>query len=338
MSNRRNRNLSTNNNSSYMDKNKGNISHIFNSPSSHSNSPIIKQHLPPKFQRRLILRHEAKKSEAPGCSEFGVLSEMIKKELVKPFDRSKELSEFYMKKNYSVNLDEVKDKWAFNYVKQSASPDKIPKMQQYKSYNFPLINKEGKEYYKNCFVENDNINIKPPKIKDGNKNKFLKMKQKFNSSVEMKEHCWQVKVAENSINNRSSVSYNIISQDENKVSGWRMPKALDVKVNNMKKGVSEYYDLSRLQAPNYSPKFAESLEKNKEQFRGFNGIFSNVYVSSHRNGNLIQPFKGGFFGKAHNLEKHKQFLKELRHKRSQSTLFNVPPVRKDAFEDITINP
>lgn len=61
----------------------------------------------------------------------------------------------------------------------------------------------------------------------------------------------------------------------------------------MKKGVTEYYDLTRLHAPNIDPLYNEEIKKNPDIFKRNIGIFSHVYDRAHRNGFIVVPFRKG---------------------------------------------
>jgi len=91
------------------------------------------------------------------------------------------------------------------------------------------------------------------------------------------------------VNNTSSVGYDIINGDENKLSGFKKIKIFEKKITNKKKGVTEFADLTRY----YTPNFIENFKKYTDNkiFYKYNGIFSYMYNVSHRNGNLAVPFK-----------------------------------------------
>ena len=92
-----------------------------------------------------------------------------------------------------------------------------------------------------------------------------------------------------SVNNNSSVVYNIINGSENKYTGLKKIKIFDKKVANKKKGVTEFSDLARSFFPNYNPQYPQ-FEKDKI-FNRYNGLFSQMYNSAWRNGNLVIPFR-----------------------------------------------
>lgn len=61
----------------------------------------------------------------------------------------------------------------------------------------------------------------------------------------------------------------------------------------MKKGISEYFELTRLFAPNFDPLYNQEYKKNQDIFKKNTGIFSHVYDRAHHNGFIVVPFKKG---------------------------------------------
>jgi len=92
-----------------------------------------------------------------------------------------------------------------------------------------------------------------------------------------------------SVNNNSSVIYNIINGEANNLSGIKKIKIFDKKVTNIKKGIAEFSDLSRSFFPNYNPDYPK-FTKDGTFFR-YKGLFSQMYDSAWRNGNLVIPFR-----------------------------------------------
>ena len=58
-----------------------------------------------------------------------------------------------------------------------------------------------------------------------------------------------------SINNRSSVGFNILNHNDNKTSGVVITGIFDKKLCNKKKGIAEFEDLNHLTAPKTNPDF-----------------------------------------------------------------------------------
>ena len=92
------------------------------------------------------------------------------------------------------------------------------------------------------------------------------------------------------INNRSSVSHNIISNQPNELTSALVVGLLDKNVTNMKKGMGEYRDLQRVTAINKNPEFLKAIGDNQDLFKRKNGIFTYLYDSAARFGET-KPFK-----------------------------------------------
>jgi len=93
------------------------------------------------------------------------------------------------------------------------------------------------------------------------------------------------------MNNRSSVAYNILSNSVNKRSGFIVQGIFDKKISNRKKGVVEFEDRIATYAVNENKKFLSVFSENNNIFKNYKGIFTNMYDASHRNGNIVVPFK-----------------------------------------------
>lgn len=228
-----------------------------------------------------------------GTDPKGALVEFIGKDVIKPLNRPK-IEEY---KNFNNTFT---DKWALCTTKNCSNPVQVPKIQQYKEYNFPSNDPEKVEKYKSFHLKSDNISIYGDRNssvnehmnKTFNPNSLYAQKQRF--GVHTETYNSQKDYSSNdyykTINNRSGAPYNIITLDSDYVSKKTIPKLLDVKTANMKKGICEFSDLTRDYAPNYNPIYKESLENNKGLFRVQTGIFTHLYDRSHRNGNIVAPF------------------------------------------------
>jgi hypothetical protein len=93
------------------------------------------------------------------------------------------------------------------------------------------------------------------------------------------------------MNNRSSVTYNILNNDHNQTSGVMVLKIFDKNITNKKKGVAEICDLTRAFNPNFNKKYQGTLDDKPNVFHRYNGIFSHMYDAAHRNGNIVIPFR-----------------------------------------------
>jgi len=83
--------------------------------------------------------------------------EFMKNDIIKPLNK-KILSKEENKKleNYNPNC------WALNTAKICPSHDKLPKLQQYKEYNFVKVDPKDVEKYKKTYFKTDHISVKVP--------------------------------------------------------------------------------------------------------------------------------------------------------------------------------
>lgn len=112
-----------------------------------------------------------------GRDPKGGYSDFIKNDILKPLNRNledlpisfKPYQKYELSKiNSSDNLNLDNNKWSLNTSKKFTSPEKIPKMQQYKDYIFPNLTKDPEkvEKYKNTYLKSDNISIRYPNLDD----------------------------------------------------------------------------------------------------------------------------------------------------------------------------
>jgi hypothetical protein len=171
----------------------------------------------------------------------------------------------------------------------------LPKKDQFKEYNFSKHIKEEEEKYRINYLSTDHISIRMPKDSKSVDNKslpYLKMKSEFGPN-ENSDSYWVPKIQDKAtMSNRSSVEYNIINNQENPLTGVVNVGILDKAVNNKKKGVAEFSDY--LKPFNYNPnkRYLKYYDKNNDRFHYYKGVFSELYDSAARNGNIYMPFKG----------------------------------------------
>ena len=171
----------------------------------------------------------------------------------------------------------------------------LPKKDQFKEYNFSKHIKEEEEKYRINYLSTDHISIRMPKDSKSVDNKslpYLKMKSEFGPN-ENSDSYWVPKIQDKAtMSNRSSVEYNIINKQENPLTGVVNVGILDKAVNNKKKGVAEFSDY--LKPFNYNPnkRYLKYYDKNNDRFHYYKGVFSELYDSAARNGNIYIPFKG----------------------------------------------
>lgn len=229
-------------------------------------------------------RFQKTKTADTGEDPQGAMREFIKNDLVRPLERIKTPP-----KKTVVDMG----KWALGVEKKCPSPEKLPKVQQLREYTFVKRTDSDVEKYRSYFHDTNHIAIRVPKIekKDDNTS-YLKMKEKFGSHSTTFKEGWVPLGNLKTVNNRSSVVYNILSPNENNsISGNLVMKILDKKVANKKKSIAEFADLTRPFNPNVNPKYKECYSGSENMFHRYNGIYSHMYDAAHRNGNIYVPFR-----------------------------------------------
>lgn len=97
--------------------------------------------------------------------------EFNNKDIIKPLKKPNIYSQEINKKILQSNS------WAINTSKNCTSENKLPKLQNFKNYNFIKINEEEAEKYKKQFFETDHITTKCPK-ENKTKYSFIDVKSK----------------------------------------------------------------------------------------------------------------------------------------------------------------
>jgi len=138
----------------------------------------------------------------------------------------------------------------------------------------------------------DNISYDPP----ANDRPFQKVfdemltKPKYNINVPSSQPWVPQANVGKTINNRSSVSHNILSHEPNPHSPVLVLGLLDKKVTNMKKGIGEYGDLMRPSAINVNVDHRNAYTENPDIFKRKMGSCGFLYEAAHRFGE-DKPFK-----------------------------------------------
>jgi hypothetical protein len=216
-----------------------------------------------------------------GFDPKGSFIEFMKHDIIKPLDRPK---------NPIPELEPT-DRWSMNTEKKCPKPELLPKYQQLKEYNFISRSQEDIDKYRSSFIKTDIVAIRVPKIiKKEEKDSFLNLKSKYGGHTESFGNSWVPQGNLKTMNNKSSVRYNIINHDDNLISGKNVIGALDAYVSHRKKGVGEFADLTRPFYPNINKNHEVLLNEHPNVFKIHNGIFSHMYDVSHKNGNIIKPF------------------------------------------------
>jgi hypothetical protein len=232
-----------------------------------------------------------------GMDVSGNLLEFIHKDIIKPLIRPTLYEEYDIKSSKNINEGSTsgpnpQTKWALKSAARAPNYEYLPKIQPFQTYYFPpQYNNKNPEKYRNFSLKTDHIGIKVPRIqKVKSDESFLKLKREYCISTETrKEDKWVPFPSKDSINNLSSKNYDIINFQPilaNSSNCQIMNKTL----NDRKKGIGEYADLTKTFRINFNKNFAEKYNNNPFRFHKFTGIFSNMYDASHKNGNIIPPF------------------------------------------------
>ena len=146
--------------------------------------------------------------------------------------------------------------------------------------------------YESTYLSTDNISIRPKnEITKSYSNlhyPFLEMKEGFDINQESGSY-WVPRDEFGSVSNRSSVDYNIISGIE------EQPKQhigmFEKNIFNKKKGIAEFSDYIKPFNINPNYKFLKRYDENKDRFKFYKGVFSELYDSASKNGNMYLPFR-----------------------------------------------
>ena len=186
-------------------------------------------------------------------------------------------------------------KWSLGNTVNCNDEKLLPRREQYREYYFSKHNKEDEEKYKSSYLSTDHISIRMPKLSKSLDNKtypYLKMKAEFGTNQES-DSFWVPKVQDKgTMANRSSVEYNIINNQDNPIAGFVSVGILDKAMNNKRKGVAEFSDYLNSFNINPNKRYLKYYDKNNNRFHFYKGVFSELYDSAARNGNIYLPFKG----------------------------------------------
>ena len=191
-------------------------------------------------------------------------------------------------------------KWSIGNTCVCNDEKLLPRKEQFKDYYFFNHKKEDEEKYRSNYLSTDHISIRMPKVSKSVDNRsfpYLKMKSEFGTNQDSESY-WVPQVQQRAtMSNRSSVEYDIINNHNNPTTGVVNVGILDRAVNNKKKGVAEFSDY--LKPFNYNPnkRYLKCYDKNNNRFHFYKGVFSELYDSAAKNGNIYLPFKGDNFSK-----------------------------------------
>lgn len=217
------------------------------------------------------------KANKDGVSPEGSFIEFIKHDIIKPLKRNP----LFQKIPRTVSK-----KWALHTNKNCSIEKNLPKYQQFKDYSFHNIFEIDRKNYNKSFLPTDHIAIIYPHVKEKNKRMFHKMKSAYNVHTTTKE-IWLPKTDEQTINNQSSVNYNIINHKE---IPWTK-KYTPLNIYYKKNLLGKYADLNRPFSLHKNKQYNEALLNNTCIFKNYKGIFTKMYDDSMRNGNIYSPFE-----------------------------------------------
>ena len=242
-----------------------------------------------KTSVRPLTRFIKPKIYGTGADPSQIFIHFINKEIIKPYKRA--TSAVYLEeKSFPHNQ---KLKWAIGTTCKCNDEDLLPKRDKFKDYYFSeKKNNRDKDKIKNTYLPTDHISINRAIEIDKSKinSPFFRMKEKFNNNTESGSF-WVPRKYNNDKNfNRSSVSYNIISNEENKYSGKKENSIIERMSNNKRKGVTEMLDLQSKNELNFRPLYNNFLKENNNGFMKYKGVFTELYDSIRKNGNIYKPF------------------------------------------------
>lgn len=217
----------------------------------------------------------------------------IKKEATQPY--IKEDKVFYNENEKYIPSKPLK--WTVGNTCICNDENLLPKKDPYKIYQFSKRSQEDIDKYRRNYLPTDHISIRAPNLSFSKEDKnlspsFLQMKSEFDFNKESGSF-WVPRTNDYPTQaNKSSVGYNIINNQNNEFAGLKNMGIFDKSLNYKKKGIAEFSDY--LKPTNYNPnqRYLECFENNKDRFHNYKGIFSELYDSSARNGNIYIPFKG----------------------------------------------
>ena len=228
-----------------------------------------------------------------GVDPIQIFINFINKDFSKPYKNT--LSSCYNNDKKDIQIENTK--WSLGTTCNCPRKQFLPKTDPYKNYYFiKNDDNKNKDNLRMTYLSTDHISIKTPDMlntidfkKIDNKKSVLNLK-KLNFNSESNSYWVPFNHQDDNNFNRSSVDYNIINYKNNKISGKREPTILEKSINNKKKGVTEFSQLQRPFEPNYSPKYTEMIRENNRRYMKYKGIFTQLYDSYNRNGNVYQPF------------------------------------------------
>ena len=190
-------------------------------------------------------------------------------------------------RNIDIYRDTLKKIAQDRTANPTQRPSHLPSRQS--AVDSSLIN----QTYNNTRISTDHISYEPPK----SVRPFQKIYDQIiiqpahTANIETAETSWKPFNSIKTLNNKSSVGYDILSNGSNKYSACDVPSIMERKITNRKKGVAEYADLTRVTALRMNAVHNEAYERNFNVFKKKTGVFTHMYDAAVRNGGISNPFK-----------------------------------------------
>ena len=206
-------------------------------------------------------------------------------------------SESSIYEDYNIKTNSPKIPVKLNRINSLSKEDIFQTKTSSNNYIFPLIKINNNNYdnkkNENNYLATDHISFRIPKghiAKSFSKPDFpfLEMKRGFDINQESGSF-WVPRNELSGASNRSSVDYNIISGQEEK--SRQHIGIFEKKIFNKKKGIAEFSDYQKPSNINPNLKYLKRFEENKNRFKFYKGVFSDLYDSASKNGNMYLPFR-----------------------------------------------
>ena len=242
-----------------------------------------------------------------GIDPPSIFVDFIKKDPDKPYKRY--ISPIITKDTKYIPPNTLR--WGVGCTKSCTKKELVPKYDPYKEYNFikrlkpiKIINNNSnnnsfengqEEIFEKTYLPTDHISIREPKISKSIENDdrcfpFLKLKREYNNTTESNSFWVPRNNANKSFSNKSSVDYNIISNIKSNIFGVHKDTIFNKTLHNKKKGIGEFVVSQRPFGPNYNQTFIKLMRDNGDRFRKYKGVFTELYDSAIKNGNIFIPF------------------------------------------------
>lgn len=227
-----------------------------------------------------------------GVDPSGNINEFISNDIIHPMKRPNLYIKTFSVDNSKKNIG-MDNRWALKTTAKCNDRKSLPKLQPFVSYYFPpKYNNKDIDNYRKFSLKTDHIGIQVPRCEKVSQEKsFIKLKTDYYFNTETKkENEWVPLTCKNSTNNISSKDYNIINFKPLPSANPNPHILLNKTLYFKKKGIGELADLTKTFRVNFNKEFADQLKENPYRFRKYQGIFSDMYDSSHKNGDIITPF------------------------------------------------